>query len=131
MEQTVFDIHTADYISLLLIRNVHFIMFSDNVPTVCLAQWPLEASMWDGDVIAGPVPTLFTEDIANATAAILKVKIWQRHSVLNFSIYKNFNDTGKHYLCSNTPIFITRILPEPISTLPGSAEYFSCLSMST
>jgi len=68
-------------------NNVHFIMFSDNVPTVCLAQWPLEASMWDGDVIAGPVPTLFTEDIANATAAILKVK-FGNVALKIFSIYK-------------------------------------------
>jgi hypothetical protein len=28
--------------------------------------------MWDGDEIAGPVPTLYTEDVENATAAIMK-----------------------------------------------------------
>jgi len=28
--------------------------------------------MWDGDEIAGPVPTLFTEDVESATAAITK-----------------------------------------------------------
>jgi hypothetical protein len=42
------------------------------VPTICLAKWPLEATMWDGDEIAGPVPTLFTEDVESATAAITK-----------------------------------------------------------
>ncbi len=47
-------------------------MFSDIVPTICLAKWPLEATMWDGDEIAGPVPTLFTEDVESATAAITK-----------------------------------------------------------
>ncbi len=25
-------------------------------------SWPLSASMWDGDVLAGPIPTLFAED---------------------------------------------------------------------
>ncbi len=38
-------------------------MFSDNVPTVRLAEWPLTASMWDGELLNGPVPTLFSEDI--------------------------------------------------------------------
>ncbi len=47
-------------------------MFSDNVLTICLAKWPLEATMWDRDEIAGPVPTLFTEDVESATAAITK-----------------------------------------------------------
>jgi hypothetical protein len=34
---------------------------------VCLAQWPLEASLYDGDIAAGPIPTLFAEDIEAAT----------------------------------------------------------------
>ncbi len=42
------------------------------MPTICLAKWPLEATMWDGEEIAGPVPTLFTEDVESATAAITK-----------------------------------------------------------
>ena len=36
--------------------------FSDNVPTVLLASWPLDVNMWDGEILAGPVPTLFSED---------------------------------------------------------------------
>ena len=43
------------------------------MPTICLAQWPLEAAMWDGDLIAGPVPTLFTEEVEHGTMAILAV----------------------------------------------------------
>ncbi len=50
-------------------------MFRDNVPTICLAQWPMEATLWDGDLIAGPVPTLFTEEVEAGTKAILEVKI--------------------------------------------------------
>ncbi len=33
---------------------------------------PGKATMWDGDEIAGPVPTLLTEDVESATAAIMK-----------------------------------------------------------
>jgi hypothetical protein len=43
------------------------------VPTICLARWPLDATLWDGDVIAGPVPTLFTEEVEAGTKAILAV----------------------------------------------------------
>ena len=49
-------------------------LFRDNVPTICLAQWPMEATLWDGDLIAGPVPTLFTEEVEAGTKAILEVK---------------------------------------------------------
>jgi len=38
------------------------IVFSDNVPTILLAKWPLEASIWDGEVLCGPVASLFSED---------------------------------------------------------------------
>ena len=37
-------------------------MFRDNVPTVLLSSWPLDCLMFNGDLAAGPVPTLFTED---------------------------------------------------------------------
>jgi hypothetical protein len=50
-------------------------LFRDNVPTICLAQWPMEAALWDGDLIAGPVPTLFTEEVEAGTKAILEVKL--------------------------------------------------------
>jgi hypothetical protein len=33
----------------------------------------MEATLWDGDVIAGPVPTLFTEEVEAGTKAILEV----------------------------------------------------------
>ena len=37
-------------------------MFSDNVPTLRLGSWPLNASLFDGEVAAGPCPILFAED---------------------------------------------------------------------
>jgi hypothetical protein len=45
----------------------------DNVPTICLAQWPMDATLWDGDLIVGPMPTLFTEEVEAGTKAILAV----------------------------------------------------------
>jgi hypothetical protein len=39
----------------------------------------MEATLWDGDLIAGPVPTLFTEEVEAGTKAILEVKIVKRN----------------------------------------------------
>jgi hypothetical protein len=41
------------------------------VPTIELATWPLEASLFDGDTTAGPLPVLFSEDPDGAVAALL------------------------------------------------------------
>ncbi len=38
--------------------------------TVLVESWPLSASMWDGDVLAGPIPTLFAEDADLSSEAI-------------------------------------------------------------
>ncbi len=35
-----------------------------------LESWPLSATMWDGDILAGPVPTLFAEDADLSSEAI-------------------------------------------------------------
>ena len=45
-------------------------MFSDNVPSVLLASWDLEASLYDGESTAGPVPSLYAEDVNVARTAI-------------------------------------------------------------
>jgi hypothetical protein len=42
----------------------------DNIPTVLLESWPLAATMWDGDILAGPVPTLFAEDADLSSEAL-------------------------------------------------------------
>lgn len=39
------------------------ICYRDNIPTIHLASWPIRASLWDGDKVAGLVPTLFSPDI--------------------------------------------------------------------
>ena len=46
-------------------------MFRDNVPTVRLAAWPLQGDLFDGDVAAGPVPTLFSQEPETTSGNIL------------------------------------------------------------
>jgi hypothetical protein len=46
-------------------------MFRDNVPAVCVARWDLEATMYDGDIMAGPVVTLFTDDEDGARSCLV------------------------------------------------------------
>jgi hypothetical protein len=43
-----------------------FVLRRDNVPAICLGQWSLDADLFDGDEQAGPVPTLFAEDMEAA-----------------------------------------------------------------
>jgi hypothetical protein len=40
------------------------------VPAVLLAEWNLECEMFDGEAIAGPVPTLFSDRPEAAKAAL-------------------------------------------------------------
>ena len=54
----------------MLINGMNSIYFSDAVPTVCVQSWPLEAQMFDGLLLAGPMPTLFSEDTEAAEESI-------------------------------------------------------------
>ncbi len=36
-------------------------MFRDRVPTVLLEEWPLSCRLFDGEMVSGPVPTLFSD----------------------------------------------------------------------
>ena len=46
-------------------------LFRDNVPAVLLASWNLDAAMFEGDKVAGPVMTLFAEDVEATTTAMM------------------------------------------------------------
>ena len=39
-----------------------FLSFRDNIPTLRLAAWPLNAGLFDGETAAGPCPLLFGSD---------------------------------------------------------------------
>ena len=45
--------------------------FSDNLPTMVLKSWDLDVSLFDGDIMAGPIPTLFSDDCAASLSAII------------------------------------------------------------
>ena len=55
---------------IFLILNSALTHFSDNIPTIRLGTWPLNASMFDGEVTAGPCPVLFSTDIEASTVAL-------------------------------------------------------------
>jgi hypothetical protein len=44
--------------------------FRDNVPTILLAAWPLNATLFEGETTAGPVSLLFSEDPDSSKEAI-------------------------------------------------------------
>ena len=46
------------------------VLSRDNVPCLLLASWELECPMFEGEHVAGPVPTLFGEDPDTSKLAI-------------------------------------------------------------
>ena len=56
-----------------------FPIFSNNIPVTVLKTWPAKATLFDGDQMAGPFPSLFSEDTAASLASIgadLKKSHW-------------------------------------------------------
>ena len=45
-------------------------IYSDNLPTVLIKSWPLEAGLFDGDLLAGPIPSLYSDDPEASLAGI-------------------------------------------------------------
>ena len=45
-------------------------IYSDNLPTVLIKSWPLEADLFDGDLLAGPIPSLYSDDRDASLAGI-------------------------------------------------------------
>ncbi len=54
---------------------------SDNLPVIKLQTWPLAAELFDGDILKGPIPTLFADAPEEAEAAIRAAPI-RAHSDL-------------------------------------------------
>jgi hypothetical protein len=52
------------------LANKDDLLCRDNVPTIELVSWDLEATLFDGDVAAGPVPVLFSEEPESTAAAV-------------------------------------------------------------
>ena len=45
-------------------------IYSNNLPTVLIKSWPLEADLFDGDLLAGPIPSLYSDDPDASLAGI-------------------------------------------------------------
>jgi hypothetical protein len=56
---------SIQHIATIIIYGINNIAkyFRDRVPTVLVKEWPLVCTMFNGDSIMGPVPTLFAENV--------------------------------------------------------------------
>ncbi len=60
------------------------------MPTV--ESWPLEASLWDREVLAGPAPSLFSEDSKSSEDALIgNIPQKESHTMDKFGIYFTHN----------------------------------------
>jgi hypothetical protein len=57
---------------------IHIIFIRDNVPVISLETWPLNCALFDGLSTAGPIPTLFSEDVA-ATLDNIRKNVQKSH----------------------------------------------------
>ncbi len=75
-------------------HNLNMFPSRDTAATVWLQEWPVWATTFDGDVIEGPVPLLFTTNIEEATAALCrspnKASTIYKRSSQSFSCRKTF-----------------------------------------
>jgi hypothetical protein len=60
----VFSLNILFHISVQLDECIS--VHRDNIPTVVIQKWPLQATLFDEKVLAGPVPILFAEDMDSA-----------------------------------------------------------------
>lgn len=56
-------------------------IYRDNLPTVHITTWPMTSNLFDGEVAAGLVPTLFTSD-PTATLAAITTEVIKAHADL-------------------------------------------------
>jgi hypothetical protein len=60
----------------------------DRVPTILLEEWPLSCRLFDGEMVSGPVPTLFSD---RPDAARLALESEPERACLDLAkIYRKF-----------------------------------------
>ncbi len=62
----------------------------DCVPTYLVAEWDPECTMWDGDAISGPVPTLYADNIEVVKRAIMADPV-KAHQVYKLALKNRIN----------------------------------------
>ncbi len=56
---------------LVPVLHVKSSLLRDRVPTYLVSEWDAVCTMWDGDAISGPVPTLYADNVEHAKKAIV------------------------------------------------------------
>ena len=46
-------------------------MCSDNIASVLVKTWDMDSTLFDGELLAGPVPTLFSENVEASNTSVL------------------------------------------------------------
>ena len=65
-------IYTHTYAIYLQPHNINkYINFSDNIATVLLKSWDMDSTLFDGELLAGPVPTLFSDNIETSSNNVM------------------------------------------------------------
>ncbi len=64
-------------------------MSRDNLPTVQLQTWELNANLYDGASTAGPVPTIFSDDQQATIDALVGDPAQAHKDVMKINRYKN------------------------------------------
>jgi hypothetical protein len=79
----------------------------DRVPTYLVSEWDAVCTMWDGDAICGPVPTLYADNIEVAKKAILAdpLKLTRYISYGEKVIIEQFTNTLQNYSVTRNEMF--------------------------
>ena len=79
-------------------------MCRDNLPTVQLQTWELNANLYDGASTAGPVPTIFSDDQQATIDALVGDPAQAHKDVMKINRYidKNFHLNIEAILLTNT-----------------------------
>ncbi len=56
---------------MVLVSHIISLLLRDRVPTYLVSEWDAVCTMWDGDAISGPVPTLYADNVELAKKAIV------------------------------------------------------------
>jgi hypothetical protein len=56
---------------LVLVLHIKSLLLRDRVLTYLVSEWDAVCTMWDGDAISGPVPTLYADNVELAKKAIV------------------------------------------------------------
>jgi hypothetical protein len=89
--------------NLTLISTIY--MSRDNLPTVQLQTWELNANLYDGASTAGPVPTIFSDDQQATIDALVGDPAQAHKDVMKINRYKDKTHLNTEiFLLIHTPI---------------------------